>query len=63
MLSNGTKIAKPNEVIKRMTINDAKSVLRQSLPDDPDARGMRMYKKQLRGNVKLKDQGGSVVSS
>lgn len=44
VLSNGTKIPKPNEVIKRMTLNDPKSLLRVNAPDDPEGRGMRFYK-------------------
>ena len=64
VLSNGTKIPKPNEVIKRMTLNDPKSLLRPNAPDDPEGRGMRFYKNMLRGKVKLKDGGeGSVGSS
>lgn len=59
ILSNGTKIPKPNEVIKRMTLNDAKSLLRPNAPDDPEGRGMRFYKNKLRGRVKLKDGSGA----
>ena len=37
-----------------MTINESKSIVRESSAEDPNARGMKFYRSQLRGKVKLK---------